>query len=160
MPMTTTATRPDSWSLEPGSGVDVDDLLAAVRDQGFDLRRSAVVTYLVETGSDRAAAYALRSEARADGWQASLYGDCSGWVVRLCRSRQLRSQLFAGDIRSVGRLAHRHRAVLRGVTVEDPQGDDEWASLAARLQPPAAPRPATRQSARARDERTAWPHSA
>ncbi len=119
----------DSWDVE-----DVSDLLTEMRIRGFDLRRSAVVTYLLETGADRDSAYALRREAADGGWQATLYGDRSGWVVRLCRHRLLRRELLAADQRDVARLARSHGASWRGVMVEDPQRDDDWQALAMRLE--------------------------
>ncbi len=142
----------------PESGLDVAALQAELRSQGFDLRRSAFVTYLLETGADRDAAYAIRRQVAADGWQVSLYGDRTGWVVRLGRSRLLRPQRLVDDHRYVHRLAQANGAAVRGFCVEEPHRDDLWETLAAQVQRSAAAVPSstlrrlgtTRQSTRRR----------
>jgi gamma-glutamyl:cysteine ligase YbdK (ATP-grasp superfamily) len=156
---------PASRAQGSGDIVDVADLLAELRAHGFDLRRSAVVTYLIETGADRASAYALRSEAAGGGWQATLYGDRSGWVVRLCSRRLLRRDLLADDLHEVERLARAHGASVRGATVEDLLCDDDWQALAMRLEHVARSRPTARvprSALGAQPERkaSALPHSA
>ena len=113
--------------------VNVEGLFAELRRAGFDLRRSVFISYLVETGTHRDAAYAVRDRAAGDGWTVSLYGDCSGWVVRMLRVARCTPELILRDHAYVNRLARSHSGQLRGFTIEDPYRDDEWQQLAARI---------------------------
>lgn len=143
---------PDDVPREPGQGLDVVALHAALRRRGFDLRRAAFVSYFLETGPDRDTAFAVLAAAADDGWQPTLFGDDSGWVVRVSRNGPVRRDVLEQDRVRVERLARAHAAHARGVVVEDPDVGDVWAALAhrqraARPAPPArAAIPAQRRS--------------
>ncbi|MGB8650780.1 MAG: hypothetical protein WCD35_08975 [Mycobacteriales bacterium] len=126
--------RLDEPAREPAAGLNAVALHTELRRRGFDMRRSVSVTYLVGTGTDREAAYVMRRRAAADGWQATLYGDRSGWVVRLSRIGLAQLPLLVQDCRYVEDLTRPFGGQVRGVDVEDVHLDDLWDTLAARLE--------------------------
>ena len=145
-------------SSETGLRVESDALLTDLRRGGVDLRRAAFVCYLVGLGPNRHAAYAVRSRAAADGWQVTMFGDRSGWVVRLGRHEVVLTEMLAWESRYVEELAQAYGGIVRGVCIEDLKPRDIWDQLAARTCEPTtgalATRPAvalTRRAAQSRD---------
>lgn len=114
-----------------GLFTEVDELFAELRRQGFDLRRGVFLTYVLDVPA-RAAAYDALRRAEQDGWQASIFRDAEGWVVRLVRTGQVRRDGVLGDHRYVERLARQCGADVRGVAAEQPLPQDPWELLAAR----------------------------
>lgn len=112
---------------EPSSGGLAEEL----RRCGFDLRRAVEVTYLLELGQDRDGAYAIRDRAAADGWHATLFGDASGWVVRIGRFGLARQQLLDRDASYLEELIDELGGRPRGVCVEDLDRAGVWEQLAA-----------------------------
>lgn len=144
-------------AVEDGD-LDVVALLDELRDAGFDLRRTAHVTYLLGTGLDRQTAYAMRDAAVRGTWQAALYADETGWVVRIGRSHALQPHVLLQVRRRVRDLADEHGAAVLGFAVEDLSPDGSWDALAEQLARevagtgvvvPAQRRPAERPSTRA-----------
>src|SRR4051794_34942127 len=138
-------------------------LLALARDGGLDLRRRLLVAFLIDFGTQREDAYAAARSVRDTDWDSSLYGDVTGWVLRLSRIRQLTREAVTDDVTEVHHVATRCRGQVRGVTVEDLRQEDVWGELASRLQDgsrrsndstaPAAAIPSPRQNQVARADR-------
>jgi len=138
-------------------------LIALLRRAGFDLRRRMFMAFVVDFADRRDAAYDAIHFLEDSGWDASLYGDRSGWVVRMSRSRRLTSDAARDAITEVKQLAARFAAHARGVTLEDLHNEDCWAEMASQLRDrrrrhaethrPAQPAPAV-LSAIARGNRT------
>ena len=116
------------------AGLEAVDLVSALRREGFDLRRRMSVAYLVEFGARREDAYAAAQLTRNTDWDSALYGDASGWVLRLSRTRRLTPESALEDVTEVRLLAQQSRGEVRGVTVEDLRQDDVWGDMAAQLQ--------------------------
>jgi hypothetical protein len=113
------------------TGPDQAELLfEEAQRQGFDRRRSAVLAFYVEVGGDRDTAYDVQRRTRTDGWQASLFTDESGWVVRLCRLGPLRHDGFIRDLTYVRNLARQRHLRLRAVSVDPLHPTGEWHALA------------------------------
>ncbi len=132
---------------------DVDDLRAELRRVVFDMRRAVFVAYLVETGTNRPAAYELRDAAARAGWEASLFGDSTGWVVRITHTRVPRHDALRREFEVVDRLLRAHGGVLRGICVEDLHRESLWDALAAEVVRRPEPRPAPHPPVAARTRR-------
>jgi len=109
-------------------------LLDMVRREGLDLRRRMCVAYVIDFAQRREDAYAAERAMRATDWDTALYGDASGWVLRLSRSRRLTADAVTGDLTDVNLLAERCHGQVRGVAVEDLQPGDVWSEMASQLQ--------------------------
>lgn len=125
--------------LMPLAGCSPDELgatavIALARDQGLDLRRRMFVAFVIDFGAQREDAYAAARSVRDTDWDSALYGDATGWVLRLTRIRQLTREAVSDDLTEVHQVAARCRGRIRGVSVEDLGQDDVWGALAARLQ--------------------------
>ena len=123
----------------PLAGCSPDELgaaavIALARDDGLDLRRQLFVAFVIDFGPQREDAYAAARSVRDTDWGSALYGDATGWVLRLSRIRLLTREAVTDDLTEVHQLAARCRGRVRGVTVEDLRQDDVWGALAARLQ--------------------------
>ena len=112
--------------------VSVAALIDRARNAGLDLRQRMFVAFVIDFGAQREDAYAAARLIRNTEWDSALYGDTTGWVVRLSRTQRLTSAALADDITEVNRVC-RHGS-LRGITVEDLRQDDVWGEMAARLQ--------------------------
>src|SRR5690348_3459039 len=112
------ATRYDTTRRTAGSPFDVQRLQVELRARGFDLRRVALLTYLLGAGSDRAMAYAVHARASREGWQASVYVDETGWVVRIVRTGLARPQQLSSDLSNIAAIAADFRVTMRGLIVE------------------------------------------
>lgn len=132
----TAATREAPCTTTSCSSWD-EGLYAELRSHGLDARHCAV-TYLVEMGRDRDDAFAALRQASGDGWRASLYGDGTGWVLRLNRVAAPRPQVLDRDQRYLELLARTFGGLVRGVSVEPLDADDAWDRLAARCSVAAA----------------------
>ena len=109
-------------------------LVGLARDAGLDLRRRMFVAFVIDFAGQREDAYAAELSVRDTNWDSALYGDATGWVLRLSRSRQLTRDVAAADLAEVTALAARYCGQVRGAAVEDLRHDDVWGELAARLQ--------------------------
>ena len=108
-------------------------VIARARDEGLDLRRRLFVAYVIEFGPHREDAYAAAHFVLDSDWSSALYGDATGWVLRLSHSRQVTRETVAADLAEVNDIAARGHGHVRGAVVEDLRHDDVWAELAGRL---------------------------
>jgi hypothetical protein len=113
---------------------DVAALIRVVRNAGLDLRQRMFVAFVIDFGVQREDAYAAARLLRDTDWNSSLYGDPTGWVVRMCKTQRLTSAGLAADLAEVNRVSDSCRGQVRGITVEDLRQDDEWSAMATRLQ--------------------------
>jgi hypothetical protein len=109
-------------------------LLSVLRRDGVDLRRRMFVAYFIDFAAQREDADAAALSVRNTEWDHALYGDVTGWVLRLSRTRRLTREAVLADVTEVRRLAAAHRGVVRGVTIEDLRQDDVWSGMASRLE--------------------------
>jgi hypothetical protein len=108
-------------------------LIGLLRRAGFDLRRRMFVSFAVDFADRRDAVYDVVRSLTDTTWDASMYGDRSGWVVRMSRSRRLTSEAAQDAITDVKQLAARFRGHVRGLTVEDLHREDCWGEMASQL---------------------------
>jgi hypothetical protein len=114
--------------------LDAADVVSMLRRQGFDLRRRMFSAYVVDFGARREDACSAAQSVRNTEWDSALYGDASGWVLRLSRTRRLTPESVHEDVAEVRLLAGQSHGQVRGVTVEDLRQDDVWAEMASQLQ--------------------------
>jgi hypothetical protein len=114
--------------------LDAADVVSMLRREGFDLRRRMFIAYVVDFGARREDAYAAAQSVRTSDWDSVLYGDASGWVLRLSRTRRLTPESVLEDVAEVKLLAKQSHGRVRGVTIEDLRPDDVWGEMAAQLQ--------------------------
>jgi hypothetical protein len=110
------------------------NLVDELRREGFDLRRRMFIAYVVDFGPRREDAYAAERATRDTKWDSALYGDASGWVLRLSRTRRLTPGSALDDLVEMRLLAQQSHGHVRGVTVEDLRQADVWGEMAAQLQ--------------------------
>jgi len=110
------------------------EVVSALRREGFDLRRRLFVAYVIDFATRREDASAAARAVRNSDWDSALYGDASGWVLRMSRTRCLADDAVLDDVTEVKRLARRHHGEVRGAAIEDPRHDDVWTEMAARVQ--------------------------
>jgi hypothetical protein len=108
-------------------------VIAQAREAGLDLRRRMFVAFVIEFGPHREDAYAAERSLRGSDWSTALYGDATGWVLRLSHSRQVTRDTVAADVAEVNDVAARCHGQVRGAAIEDLHHDDVWAELAGRL---------------------------
>jgi predicted MFS family arabinose efflux permease len=126
---------------------DAEALIAEVRSSGFDLRRTAFLTFVVAVGDEREAAFAMLRWDEQPEWFTSLYGDGSGWLVRVSHSCRLTPDVLDACFTTVADLAASCGGSIRGLMVEDLRADDCWAVMAGKLR---EPKPATEETASAK----------
>ena len=83
--------------------------------------------------SKRSMTRSCRESFADGGWDRALYGDSSGWVVRVTRTRRITKDALMEVIAEAKQLAAHHGGQVRGLTVEDLRREDRWGELAAQL---------------------------
>src|SRR3954470_18049081 len=138
-PAVTTRRFPTSSGRRGKAEPDARALVTAIRSSGFDLRRTMFVTFVVSVGDSRDAAFAMLHTDRQARWHTSLYGDDSGWVVRVSHSCRLTADKLTACLLRVNGLAAAGGGSVREVTVEDLRADDCWAAMAERVRRTSSP---------------------
>lgn len=108
-------------------------LLSVMQQEGYDLRRKLFLAAVVEFGPRRDRAYRAVEAMAGSGWDSALYGDSSGWVVRLTSTRRVGHEVLLEAISAMKRLAATTDGRVRGLTVEDLRTEDHWERMAAQL---------------------------
>ena len=117
-PAVTTRRFPTSSGRRGKAEPDARALVTAIRSSGFDLRRTMFVTFVVSVGDSRDAAFAMLHTDRQARWHTSLYGDDSGWVVRVSHSCRLTADKLTACLLRVNGLAAAGGGSVREVTVD------------------------------------------
>ena len=113
---------------------EATELLTALQREGFGVGRRLFVAYVIDFAARREDASAAARAVRNSDWDSALYGDASGWVLRLSRTRSLTDEAVLDDVTEVKRLARRHHGEVRSAAIEDLRQGDAWAEMAARVE--------------------------
>src|SRR4051794_28891813 len=149
-------------ATRPGMGQDdVDALIGEVRDSGLDLRRTAVVTFLVAVGDQRDAAFAMMKAKPQPRWSTAVYGDATGWLVRVAHRCRLTPDALQDCLMTVIDASSAAHGLILEVTVEDLRTDDCWAAMAQQIsQPPHPEQPTDVKQPTTPPVEPGWPQTA
>jgi hypothetical protein len=124
-------------SAQSSDDVEAAGVVAELRRRDFDLRRRMFLSFLIDFAGGRDAAFRGLRLVESSDWDSALYGDTSGWVLRLSRTRRLTPASVVQAVSDVRRLARGCDGVVRGVSVEDLRNEDCWGAMAETLRAPA-----------------------
>jgi hypothetical protein len=123
-------------TVQSSDEVEAAGVAAEMRREEFDLRRRMFLSFLIDFAGGRDAAYRGLRLVESSDWDSALYGDTSGWVLRLSRTRRLTPASVVQALSDVRRLAGSCDGVVRGVSVEDLRSEDCWGAMAEALRAP------------------------